>query len=608
MSSFSPERTRATWAVQYNDSDDEVLSADRGGAASASDESEHPFISKQTQGTCTQTSLPMDDQVSSTSDVSESDVEGNEAGGGSSKQNPANSSSDLSDSDSDSDVSIFSDDDSEFDNVEDEFRSFRVTNRNAESIQLGSRRGKYTKEKRDMPPKTRKGLKHSQRYFTEPVWPARGNRPPITLGSYEKLEERLRGLLGYLDEITQGKCFALPKPRLEDVLFENRDRWLDYFRYLNDTRNLQVGTLAQHASMMIRVIEFLLHTTKVEERKPVYEKLLVSWRAFRNRLSRQHMAVIRSRDMDTDRANGVLLPTWQELVMVVGHLMDKVEHAPNAEKHVLAQDLCGLALFVLLPAMRSGIWRSLQLHQDAADDVARQRYLDSKCVNYLFYVERERAFTVRVNKDHKRNYPLVFYIRQDETPKVHDILLAYLADHRYPLLRTARHRSAGRDYLFFNPISGHPYDKASQIAVWITKVVRRGAGEIGLYPGRGTTAIKCNPHSFRHALYEYVRSANVPTEVRQSIAAACLHSADTAEQYYGKQSHEKKSLAGRMFVYETAEKILQQHQASATSTVVKGGRPHGESRPAISARPPVDREAKLGYSKVCADAEPYMFA
>jgi integrase len=368
--------------------------------------------------------------------------------------------------------------------------------------------------------------------------------------------------------------------------------WLGYINYLNDRRHLQVGTLAQHASMIVAVIQYLQATTRHEDRVPEYKRLLTTWRAFRNRLCRQHMAVIRSKDMDTDRAQGRLIPTWQELVMVVGHQLGKASPADGSmPMHEDVQTACVLALFVLLPAMRSGIWRTLQLHQDAAGDSARQRFLDSQKVNYMYYDEQQEAFTLKFNKDHKRNFPVMSHIRRAEVPRVHDVLFEYICHHRRPLLRLTRDRNAGRDYLFFNAQTGHPYDKPFKMALWVSKLVRRAAVELGLYPGRAMS-IKCTPHTFRHALYEYIHGANVPLHVKQSVAAACLHSVEVANQYYGKVSHDRQTQVARQYVYQSAIQLLDERDSkttalpggTATTSAPQQIRPHARESPIRSSR------------------------
>lgn len=318
--------------------------------------------------------------------------------------------------------------------------------------------------------------------------------------------------------------------------------------------------------MVVTVIEYLKRTTRHESRVEEYTKLLKTWRQFRNRLCRQHMAVIRAKDMDTDRAQGRLIPTWQELVMVVGHMLAKVNPEGAVPYHEDVQAACVITLFVLLPAMRSGIWRTVQLHLDAAGDSARQRFLDSRRINYMFYDQQLEAFTLKFNKDHKRPHPITTYIRRAEVPKAHDILAQYVFNHRRSLLRTARDRQAGRDFLFFKAHTGHPYDKPSAMALWVSKLVRRASAELGLYPGR-VTDIKCTPHTFRHALYEYINSSNVPQHVRQSVAAACLHSADVAQKFYGKLSHDRETQVARQYVYESAMNLLDSNSTATAATM-----------------------------------------
>lgn len=420
------------------------------------------------------------------------------------KQGDARADDSFSDdSDSDDASSFWSEEDSDSELSDDEFANFKLCDSQAGYMGLGVRRGKYAMDLGSMPKSVRRDFRRLKRYYTSETAIERGGRPPVTLGTYDKLEERLRGLLGYLDHLTDGACMQGVAPRLENVLYDHRNLWLGYITYLNAERNLQVGTLTQHASMVINIADYFHRTTKVEERKSEYEKLLVSWRAFRNRLARKHTSVIRSKDIDSERANGRLIPTWPEFVALVGYLIGKIDNTEGARKHVAVQEACILALFVLLPAMRSGIWRSIQVQQEAFNNPSRQRHLDADKVNYLFYDEQARCFTIQFHRDHKRSHPVTAYIRQCEVPRVHDLLLLYVASHRRPLLRGARDREAGRNSLFFNAETGRPLDKSSKMAIWTTRIVRRAVAEMGLYPNRAAT-VKCSPHVFRHALYEYV--------------------------------------------------------------------------------------------------------
>lgn len=141
-----------------------------------------------------------------------------------------------SDDDSDRDSLLLSDDDFG------EFRKFKLNNTGISPATIyGRKRARYTMDKKNMPRSLRHDLDRMCFYFTDKLAMARYPKPVITRESYLKLEERLRGLLGYLDELTQGECFHKhAKPKLEQVLWERRKGLLGYMHYLNDRRLLKV--------------------------------------------------------------------------------------------------------------------------------------------------------------------------------------------------------------------------------------------------------------------------------------------------------------------------------------------------------------------------------
>lgn len=139
-----------------------------------------------------------------------------------------------SDDESDRDSLLLSDDDLT------EFRKFKLNNVGiSPATMYGRRRARYTLDKKNMPRSLRHDLDRLAHYFTEKIVPARWPKAEMTRASYLKLEERLRGLLGYLDELTQGACFQ-SHTKLEQLLWEKRKVLLGYMHYLNDRRLLKV--------------------------------------------------------------------------------------------------------------------------------------------------------------------------------------------------------------------------------------------------------------------------------------------------------------------------------------------------------------------------------
>lgn len=406
---------------------------------------------------------------------------------------------------SDSYSSDYSDDDEDKQHARTAFEKFRMPEDRARMVmrRLGGRRPQYAMEKAKMPRWLQRDFKDMERFFTQKLNLVRGAWGAVRQETYEKTEERVRGLLGYLVQVTNGQCLRGLSPSLENLLYNERDKFLGYIRYLRDERGLTTSTLSNHASMIIVLLRYLFNITKVDERKKVYQGLFQQWRDFRNSLTRAAQAASSRKDLDTERALGKLTPTYQELVAVVAHLLRKAKKAEGGRKHVAVQEACIMSLFVLLPAMRSGIWRTMQLHQEAFDDHAHQKYLDEHMVNYMFYNKNETTFTVVSHKNNKRNHPVTMHIRHSDVPKVHAILLLYIANHREALLTTARDRRAGQDYLFFNSDTGHPLDTSNKMTRWISNLVTRSALEMGLHPDR-IHQFKCTPHHCRHAMWEYV--------------------------------------------------------------------------------------------------------
>lgn len=140
------------------------------------------------------------------------------------------------DDDDDRDSLMLSDEDAA------QFRTFKLNTQSilAPGMAYGRRRLKYTLSKEDMPRSIRHDLKHFKHYCTAKIAPKRWPKGPMQLASYTKLEEKLRGLLGYLEELTQGQCFAGESPQLEDVLWDRRHGLLGYMHYLNDRRLCKV--------------------------------------------------------------------------------------------------------------------------------------------------------------------------------------------------------------------------------------------------------------------------------------------------------------------------------------------------------------------------------
>lgn len=58
--------------------------------------------------------------------------------------------------------------------------------------------------------------------------------------SYAKTEERVRCLLGWMDDVTQGEIFQGQAPRLELIFWEKRHILIQYIHFLSDRRQLAV--------------------------------------------------------------------------------------------------------------------------------------------------------------------------------------------------------------------------------------------------------------------------------------------------------------------------------------------------------------------------------
>lgn len=312
--------------------------------------------------------------------------------------------------------------------------------------------------------------------------------------------------------------------------------------------------------MVVSVLEYLINTSKSKERRTGFAKLHKAWRGFRNNLAKQHAQNRRARDIDTDRADGMLIPTWPEFVMIGGHLLAKASRRPDGTPpdSINVQEACIIALFVFLPAMRSAVWRTLQYHQAAAKSEQHRKYLDTKGINYMYYNDDTETFTVRLNTNIKRKHAVVVSVRRSEVSRVHGILKYYMFHHRLPLLRRSANKLAGRDFVFFSPTTGQPFDNASKMAKWVSSIVRGAAAELGILQqdGKNSSKLKCTPHVFRHALYEHIHAGNVPAHVRESVAAACLHSLETADKLYGRISQDRQATVAREYVYETAMQLL----------------------------------------------------
>lgn len=134
--------------------------------------------------------------------------------------------------------------------------------------------------------------------------------------------------------------------------------------------------------------------------------------------------------------------------------------------------------------------------------------------------------------------------------------------------------------MFFHPRTGVPFGNPSKMAMYVTGVVRRAALELGLYPNK-VHRLKCSPHTFRHALYEYVHSSNTPQHVKESVAAACLHTVSTADQWYGRVNQDEKGRLAREYVYGAAARFLETgKRAGADNTAQRSAVPR---RSAIAA-------------------------
>ena len=149
-----------------------------------------------------------------------------------------------------------------------------------------------------------------------------------------------------------------------------------------------------------------------------------------------------------------------------------------------------------LLGIMTGVWRTLQIHQDASDNPQRRRWLISKNVNFMFHVPEQHAFCIHLNTDIKRKTPVVTYLRQQEVPVVYDLMVRWVHHSRRRLIRTVRDKAAARDYLFFNATTGLPLDTASKMSHWIGRLVTTAAVQLGLYPNRAAK-IRGTPHTFR---------------------------------------------------------------------------------------------------------------
>lgn len=319
--------------------------------------------------------------------------------------------------------------------------------------------------------------------------------------------------------------------------------------------------------MLVNVLQYLINTSTSRKRRKGFARQLKAWRVFRNQLVQQHMKTVRARDIDTDRANGDLIPTWPEFIMIAGHLLAKTHKKPDGTAPYSADvmDACLISLFVFMPAMRSAVWRTLQWQQTAAKDRKRQKYLDHRKVNYMYYDGDSETFTLRLNSNIKRKNAVVMCVRRSEVPRVHDLLAYYLYHHRMPLLRSTADKIAGKEFVFFHPSTGYPFHTASKMAKFVSDIVKGAAAELGLYDGK-TANLKATPHVFRHALYEQVHSGDVPAHVRQSIAAACLHTMETADKVYGRISQDRQAKLAREWVYSMAMQILDKASPPSTTT------------------------------------------
>ena len=259
----------------------------------------------------------------------------------------------LSDSDC---TDGMSDSDDDLSYSDDEFHRFKIKDNSGDIAAARGRRKRYALPVVDIPSTLRRDLRRFKKHLTEPVWIARGASASITEGTYHKLNERLRGLFGYLVEVTNGAALD-GDVRFEALMFNHRHMFLAYIRYLQDQRMLQAGTICQHASMIVTVTKYFVATTKIEERRLEFAKLVTTWKAFRNRINSIHIRTIRSKDLDSERNHGALVPTWQEYGMIAAHIYRRVDLAVSTgiEEHTRVMDALQIFLLFCLPAMRSGM-------------------------------------------------------------------------------------------------------------------------------------------------------------------------------------------------------------------------------------------------------------
>lgn len=322
--------------------------------------------------------------------------------------------------------------------------------------------------------------------------------------TWHKVEEHLRGLLGFLHKATDGHWLDGASPRLDKIVFEQFGRFIGYIEYLRDERALANGSQSQHCSMIINLFSYCGHVTHHPDRKDLYEALVEIWRGFRNRLHKTAEGTSRLMDLDTQRALGIYKPDWAELIDMAGHLLRRIDEVEGGLRHVAVQEACLVSLFVLLPTMRSGLWRTMQWKPAALNDAGLQRRLNHNCVNYMFYNDKERTFVVQFFRNLKNHFPVTFLIRASEVPRVHDVLHNYIYEHRQALLTTAENRAAD-DFLFFNATTGRPIDDSAKMKHWFEGVIKQCAREMG-HVAAELKRFKCGPHHCRHALYEYVHT------------------------------------------------------------------------------------------------------
>ena len=173
----------------------------------------------------------------------------------------------------------------------------------------------------------------------------------------------------------------------------------------------------------------------------------------------------------------------------------------------------------------------------------------------MYHSKRDQAYLVHINAHLKRSTALVAHVRYTEVPMLYRLLTAWIDTSRPHLLKHVRSRAIAKEHLFFHTSTGKPFDTAARMAHKVSSIVAMAAGELGLYATQ-TGRIRCTPHTIRHAMYEYINTANVPAPVRESIAKACLHTVDVANRFYGKLSHDRKTALARQYVYKMATELL----------------------------------------------------